>query len=85
MRSVANETHQYANDIFHTIYENEHGSRSDDPGAWGDDTKSAVLEGTGNCLTYTGRYNRSLLLDLNIGERPTIDCPYRPCPTTADE
>lgn len=68
VRSVANETHRYANDIFHNIYDNE--NIGSEPENWDSETISLALSDISNCLEYTGRYNRALLLDLGIGEKP---------------
>lgn len=68
VRSVAAETHRYADDLFHTIYENEGHARSADPAAWSAETRREALRAISNCLDVTGRYNRALLVDVGIGE-----------------
>lgn len=77
VRSVAQLSTDYANSIFHTIYENEGSARSSDASTWSTSTRTSVRDEVENSISRAGAYNRSLLVDQDLGERPNPPCTYR--------
>lgn len=71
---IAQESNEYADDIFQTIMENETAGQND-PDEWSDDTRDLVTDRVESCLKICGKYNRQLLLDQGFGEKPSDPCP----------
>ncbi|MFC3956962.1 hypothetical protein [Halovivax cerinus] len=67
IKSVADESSGYADDIFHQIMDYETPG-DDTPDSWDDDTKDMLDGDIKPCLELCGKYNRQLLVDHGYGE-----------------